>query len=290
VIIFDFSQVCLANIMVQYANLKDDEGQLSKDLFRKMILNTIRKNVSKFRSDYGRDVVIACDTYASWRKDYFPYYKANRKKGRDESDLDWPFIFECMRDLKAELKEYFPYRVIEVDRAEADDVIGTLAHAYGVPLGNGREKVLILSGDKDFIQLQKYSNVRQYSPVGMKVGFITNNDPEEYLLEHVIKGDKGDGIPNAMSADETFIKPGGRNMTLTAKRMAGLKDAVKAGTCTEVGYFRNELLIDLSRTPETIKAGIMEAYEAQAGKTRLKLLTYFTKYRLSSLVEQLSDF
>jgi hypothetical protein len=289
-ILFDYSQVCIANVMVHYRDLRDDDGALSLDKFRRLVLATVRKNVLKFRAEYGRDVVIAVDSGPSWRKDYFQYYKANRKTGRDESTLDWNFIFDSMRAVKEELRDNFPYRVIEVPRAEADDVIGTIAHRFGAQLGDGEHRMLILSGDKDFIQLQTYSNVRQYAPVGMKVGYVNGGDPDEFLLEHVIRGDGGDGVPNALSADETFIKPGGRNMTLSAKRMSALKDSVRAGTCTETGYFRNLVLIDLARTPESIKEAINASFDSQGGKTRLKLMNYFIKHRLADLVQNLSDY
>lgn len=46
---------------------------------------------------------------------------------------------------------------------EADDIINSLVE-YTQEFGN-YEKVMIISGDKDFAQLQKYSNVDQYSPI-----------------------------------------------------------------------------------------------------------------------------
>ena len=63
---------------------------------------------------------------------------------------------------------------------------------------------MVLSGDKDFIQLQKYPFVSQYNPIQKK--FMSGIDPKQYILEHVIKGDRSDGIPNFLSDDDTFVK------------------------------------------------------------------------------------
>jgi hypothetical protein len=274
--------------MANYKDLHDEDGVLSMARFRKMVLASIRKNLRKFKKDYGPTVVIACDTYGSWRKDYFPYYKANRKAGREESTLDWKWIFESITMIKEELKEYFPYRVIEVPLAEADDVIGTLAHRFGAVMGDGQEKMMIVSGDKDFIQLQKFSNVYQYSPVLKKD--IKSNNPEAHLVEHIIRGDGGDGIPNVLSADDILVTPGARQTVLTAKRFETLKEEITKGTHVSTGYSRNKMLIDLSNTPERLRINILESYEAQASKTRLKLMNYFIKFRLSDQLESLQDF
>jgi hypothetical protein len=273
--------------MANYKSLHDEDGVLSKAAFRKMMLASIRKNLRKFKKDYGPTVVIACDTYGSWRKDYFPYYKANRKKGREESTLDWKWIFESITMIKEELKEFFPYRVIEVPLAEADDVIGTLAYQFGAVMGDGSEKIMIVSGDKDFIQLQKFSNVYQYSPVLKKD--IKSNNPEAHLIEHIIRGDGGDGIPNLLSADNVLVE-GIRQTTLSAKRFEGLREEIAKGTHVSTGYSRNRMLIDLSNVPENLRINILESYEKQSTKTRLKLMNYFIKFRLSDQLESLQDF
>mgnify|MGYP003340665473 CR=1 FL=1 len=159
---------------------------------RHMVLNSIKSFRNKYKKDYG-ELVIACDNRNYWRKQIFPYYKANRKKNIERSELNWKDIFDCLNKIKSELKEYFPYRIIEIEHAEADDVIAVLSHTY-----SRREKILIMSGDKDFQQLQRFSNVFQYDPVRKKQ--IVNSDPITFLKEHIIRGDPGDGIPQERRA------------------------------------------------------------------------------------------
>lgn len=282
-IILDLSQVMLSNIMVQlgnHTNAKVDEGMV-----RHMVLNSIRMYKTKFGPDFG-EFVIACDNKHYWRRQLFPYYKANRKKSQAESELDWKAIFECLGKIRAELKEFFPYRVIDVESAEADDVIGTLCQEFG----NTNEKILILSGDKDFQQLQQYINVQQYDPVRKKK--IICNDPERFLLEHIIKGDAGDGIPNILSDDNSFVI-GKRQSPVTQKKLDNLAALNLDGKYDHPNfrnYIRNKQLIDLTQIPANVRQNILESYTSQGGKKSPNLLNYFIANRLRNLTDSIGDF
>ena len=280
-IILDLSQVMLSNIMVQLGN--HTNAQVEESMVRHMVLNSIRSYKNKFGAEYG-ELVIACDNKNYWRRQLFPYYKANRKKSRETSEFDWKAIFDCLHKIRAELKEVFPYRVIDVESAEADDIIGTLCREYG-DMG---EKILILSGDKDFIQLQRYLNVRQYDPVRKK--FITHNDPDKFLFEHILKGDAGDGIPNVLSNDNCLVV-GERQRPLTQKKIDSL--AGIAGSFDHPvfrNFKRNEQLIDLTKIPANISEQIMESYKAQHGKKPNGLMNYFIANRLKNLMENVGEF
>ena len=159
-IIVDLSQVMLSNIMVQLGN--HTNAQVDENMVRHMVLNSLRLYKTKFGAEYG-ELVIACDNKNYWRRKFFPYYKANRKKNIENSELNWKAIFDCLGKLRAELKEHFPFRVIDIETAEADDIIAILCREY-----SAEEKIMILSGDKDFIQLQQYPNVNQFDPVRKK--------------------------------------------------------------------------------------------------------------------------
>lgn len=282
-IILDLSQVMLSNIMVQlgnHTNAKVDEGMV-----RHMVLNSIRMYKTKFGPDFG-EFVIACDNKNYWRRQLFPYYKANRKKSQAESELDWKAIFECLGKIRAELKEFFPYRVIDVESAEADDIIGTLCQEFG----NTNEKILILSGDKDFQQLQQYINVQQYDPVRKKK--IICNDPERFLLEHIIKGDAGDGIPNILSDDNSFVV-GKRQSPVTQKKLDNLAAINLDGKYDHPNfrnYMRNKQLIDLTQIPANVRQNILESYTLQGGKKSPNLLNYFIANRLRNLTDSIGDF
>ncbi len=284
-IIVDLNQVMLSNLLMQLGN--HTNAQLEENMVRHMILNSLRSYKVKFGQEYG-EMVIACDNTNYWRKQIFPYYKANRKKNLEKSELDWKALFECLNKIRTELKEYFPYRVIDVESAEADDVISTLVTKFGSELNTG-EKILILSGDKDFIQLHVYPNVSQYDPTRKK--WINHDDPERYLHEHVLKGDVGDGIPNVLSPDNVFVV-GDRQRPLTAKKIEKIMgtDLVDMDTSLARNYSRNVRLIDLSFTPESIREKVMEQFESQKGRDRSKLLNYFIANKLKNLTEHLSEF
>lgn len=274
----------LSNLMMQmgsHTNMK-----IEPDLVRHMVLNSIRMYLNKFKDEYG-ELVIACDNRRYWRRDVFPYYKANRKKDRDKSDLDWQGIFDCMKMIREELAEYFPYRVIDVDGAEADDVIGSLAMHFGDDMMN---PILILSADKDFIQLQKFMNVRQYDPIRKK--FVSHNNPTMYTKEHIMRGDAGDGVPNFLSPDNCLVV-GTRQKPITTKKLEQwLMMSPETFDNNEMirNYKRNQQLIDLSFIPEDLKTKIINEYEAQKNKTRSKLFNYFVQFKLKNLMENIQEF
>jgi hypothetical protein len=281
-IVLDLSQVMLSNIMMQMGN--QASGEIEEGMVRHMVLNSIRSFKMKYGDEYG-EIVVACDNKNYWRRQIFPYYKANRKKNQEASDINWKAIFECLNKIREELKVVFPYRVIDIETAEADDIIGTLCKEFG-----NYQKVLILSGDKDFIQLHRYMNVRQYDPVRKK--FITHNDPDTFLKEHIIKGDAGDGVPNFLSPDNCLVV-GERQKPVTAKKLEVWLKQKPEQFCTELmlrNYKRNQQLIDLDHIPEHISQKILESFNDQAGKKPNKLMDYFIANRLKHLMENIGDF
>jgi len=285
-ILLDLNQVMIANLMIQ---LQGGKAELQEDLIRHMVLNSIRMYRQKFK-EYG-ELVICADDKNYWRKDVFPYYKAHRKADREKSDLDWKMIFETLNKVKGEIKEYFPYRVIQVERAEADDVIGTLVSRFGVYLNNGdAEKILILSGDKDFGQLQKYSNVEQFSPVTKK--WVRVPDPRRFLREHIMKGDRGDGIPNFLSHDSCIVAKE-RQKPLASKKLNSWVDLEPEDFCNEEmlrNYKRNEQLVDLDCVPDNIISEVNRQYDEYVLPERRGLLNYFIKNRLKLLTDSIGEF
>jgi len=280
-ILVDLNQVLLAGLMAQIANHK---GKLEESLIRHMVLNIIRTHIKNFKAEYG-EVVLCCDNRKYWRKEFFPFYKANRKKNRDKSDLDWHLIFDILGKLKQELKDNFPYKVIDVEGAEADDVIGTL-----VPRHAPHEKVLILSSDGDFLQLQMYGdNVKQYNPSQKK--YVKSVDPLLELKEKIIRGDKGDGIPNIFSPSDCFVRDL-RQKPITQKVIEKYL-AENYGDWEDEnaknGFSRNQALIDLRNIPGDIKNKIINTYE-ETKPAKGKLLNYFIEHKLKNLMEVIEEF
>ena len=279
-ILIDLNQVCIANVLQEVKQLKKIEPLLVKH----MILSTLLFYRKKFKDQYG-ELVICCDSKRSWRKDVFPFYKANRKTNRQKDDIDWSGIFEVINSLTDDLVNHFPYSVIQVDQAEADDIIGTLVKNYY------REgKIMIVSSDKDFLQLQKYYNVYQYSPIQKKNLEISN--PNEYIKEHIMKGDRGDGIPNFLSDDDTFVTDK-RSKKILKTKLEAWKNLCPTEFCDEKmyrGWKRNEQLVDLGHTPADIKQKIVDQYDTYEYNQRDKLLNYFIKNKLRNLTEHIGDF
>ena len=279
-IIFDFNQVAISNLMEQIGSSKT---AVDESLVRHMILNTLRTYVKKFKTTYGPEVVIACDNKNYWRRDIYAHYKSNRKKARDSSGHDWNSIFECLNKIRDELRLYSPYKVVEVDTAEADDIIAVLAM-------RSNEKVMILSSDKDFAQLQKFPNVEQYSPILKK--FIKEPLPSMQLKQLIIRGDKGDGIPNILSADDCFVASV-RQKPITEAKIINWMNQKPEEFCNEEmlrNFRRNEMLIDLTKIPETLKQNIIDTYEGTKGHTRQEFMNYMITNRLKNLLEVIDEF
>lgn len=259
--------------------------KLDENMIRHMVVNGLRSYISQFKLSYG-ELVICCDSKNYWRREVYPFYKQNRKKNRDETKYDWVAIFQFLDKIKAELKENFPHKLIEVSRAEADDIIAVLTKTFST-----NENILIVSSDKDFMQLQKYENVLQYSPILKK--FIKTETPKQFVLEHILVGDRGDGIPNFLSADNTFAI-GERQKTLSKKRLQECLISDIDTFCNTESlkqrYARNRTLIDFDYIPNELANQIIETYNSTEKNKKSKFFQYMIDYKLRNLMENLNDF
>ena len=278
-IILDMNQITLANVMMNFHMNKSDE--LEEDMVRHMILNSIRMYRTMFKDDYG-EIVLAYDSRHYWRRDIFPQYKQNRKKGRENDSKDWDSIFGLLNAMKSEFKEILPYKFLEVYGAEADDVIATLCKEYQ------DQKTMIVSGDKDFIQLQKYKNVKQYSPILKK--YVNGHNPDTYIKTHILKGDSSDGVPNVLSPDHTFVE-GLRQRPLSKKKIeAWIRSETGMSEEVKRNYQRNHKLINLDNTPEDLQKSILDTFNEAPYGDRSKILTYFIENKLKELTDSIGDF
>ena len=281
-IIVDYSGICLASIIVN--------KELDEDMIRHMTLNSLRMYNSKFKEEYGQ-MILACDGANNWRRSYFPQYKANRRKGRDESDFDWSEAFRIMHKIKDELRENFPYKVIHLEGCEADDVIGTLVERTQ-EFGN-HEPVMIVSSDHDFKQLQKFDNVSQFSPMTKKL--VEEGHPRQNLKLKILQGDAGDGVPNVLSHDDTFVN-GERQTPLSKKKKEAILQDLSDGELLYAAswyrnYCRNETLIDLTKTPEDLKQNIINNFEEQdPWHNKGKVFPYLVANRMNRLIESAQEF
>ncbi len=281
-ILIDYNAVAIGNLVVQRLNVDEN-------LIRHMILNSIRMYRQKFQNEYG-EVVIVADGQSNWRRDVFPQYKYKRRKSRDESSIDWNEAFRIINMVRDEIRENFPYKVMHQPNCEADDVIAKLAletQEFGK-----HEPVMIISADHDFIQLHKYDNIKQYSPMLKK--FVKDKNPRLYSMTHIFKGDGGDGVPNVLSDDNVFVDDR-RQTPVTKKKLdtwLEAEDLQKVmGDTIYRNYLRNKKMIDLTETPDAIKEQIINSFENQdPGKNKGKVFPYLVRKRCKRLVECVQEF
>ncbi len=282
-IIVDYNGLCVGTVASQKLELKED-------IIRHVILNQIRWIRSKFKNEYG-EVVLAVDSGNTWRRDMFPFYKAKRREKRQTDKQDWQEVYRILDLIREEIKENFPYKVVKIDRCEADDIIGVLVEdtqEFGK-----YENVMIISADKDFIQLQKYKNVKQFSPLFKK--FVSEDNPLSYLETHILKGDTADGIPNVLSNDDVFVE-GFRQTPLRQKRIDEIITDLSDGELLYAAswyrnYLRNKKLIDLSQTPEDLKKEIINNFTNQdPWSNKGKVFPYMVSKRLNQLIQDVTEF
>jgi len=275
-ILIDFTQTIIAGLMAQ---MKMNGGEVSEDMLRHMIINSVRNYQKKYARDYG-EIVLCTDAAHPWRRDYYPLYKAGRKKTREASDLDWTMLFNTLQKVKEEIRDNFPYRYMYVENCEADDIIAVLTK-------QSKEPVLIISGDKDFQQLHKYDDVTQWSPNLNRM--VECEDPDLFLKEHILKGDKSDGIPNILSTDDCF-ELGIRQTPLRKPILEKyLRITIEKDDKYYRNYLRNQTLIDLDFIPQDIEDRILEEFD----KTKVvkgKVFDYLVSHRLNELLNHVEDF
>jgi len=280
-IIIDFNAVAMGVVNMA-------KEPLTEDLLRHFVLNSLRMYNVKYRKKYGK-MVLACDS-RSWRKDFFPEYKFKRAGNREKSKIDWNQIFEWFNNLLADIENNFPWTVLRIWNCEADDIIGAIVRETQ-EFGN-HDEIMIISGDKDFIQLHVYGNVRQWSPITKK--FVQDNNPHDYIFEHLLKGDSGDGVPNILSPDNTFSE-GIRQSPMTKKKIAFFTENKEnlQGVMTEEqyrNYCRNKKMIDLHEIPEDLYKTIIDTFEAYKPAPKMKVLNYLIKKRCKLLIECTEEF
>jgi 5'-3' exonuclease len=296
-ILVDYSQVALSAILTFQRELKGTESEV-KNLIRHVTLSTIKSYKKKYGKEYGQ-IVICCDGRKYWRRDFFEHYKAGRKKARDASDLDWGLIFDTLSEMRDDLAKHFPYKVMHLERCEADDIIAILT-SYAQEnelvqegLVEESQKILILSSDKDFKQLQLHPNVKQWSPMQKKYVTATQREIIEYKIEHIVKGDSGDGIPNILSKDDVFVS-GERQKPMSAKRLQEFIDNGFLACKNDEerrNWQRNSVLVDFDHIPPDVREQVITTYiNTKPTGDKMTIMNYLIEHRCRLLLDELEDF
>jgi len=296
-ILIDYSQVALSAILTFQRELKGTESEV-KNLIRHVTLSTLKSYKKKYGKEYG-DIVICCDGRKYWRREYYQHYKAGRKKAREASDLDWGLIFDTLSEMREDIAKNFPYKVLHIERCEADDIIAALSkyaqenELIMEGLEETSQKILIVSSDNDFKQLQLYPNVKQWSPMQKKYVNATQREIIEYKIEHIVKGDAGDGIPNILSKDDVFIS-GERQKPMSAKR---LKEFINNGfiACKtddeRRNWQRNITLVDFDHIPDDVRQEIVTTYiNTKPTGDKMAIMNYLIANKCRLLLDELEDF
>ena len=296
-IMVDYSQCALAAILSFQRELKGDEAEV-KNLIRHVTLSTLKSYKKKYGAEYG-EMVICCDGRKYWRKEFFEHYKGSRKKNRDASSLDWKLIFDTLSEMREDLAKYFPYKVLHVEEAEADDIIAVMAKWLQSNrqciqgLVEEPQKILILSSDKDFKQLQLYPQVRQWSPMQKKYITATAQEIKDFMVEHIVKGDTGDGVPNILSQDNIFMIAE-RQKTVSSKRLSEFIEKGFAACRDDTerrNWHRNSTLVDFQHIPETVTNNIVDAYlNSSPQGDKMSIMQYLIDNRCRLLLDDIEDF
>lgn len=291
-ILIDFSGTIHAAVHVDI----NTNRETSKEYLRHIIINQIRAINKNFSNKYGELIICMDSPCGYWRKDVFPFYKAKRKEAREASAINWGLVFSYINEISKEITENLPYRTIRVDKAEADDVIGTLVinkpwFTNTSDPFDTKNSCLIVSNDHDFKQLHSNSSleVKQYFPFSKKTECVKN--PKQYLAEHIIRGDAGDGIPNIRSPRDIFVQPvKKRQLPVTTKYIKSIKETKVVPECDKNRFIENAKLIDLNNVPNEIKRNIIDAYLSNNRPNRSKLFPYLVRNDLNYLLDRISDF
>jgi hypothetical protein len=296
-ILIDYSQVALAAILTFQRELKGSESEV-KNLIRHVTLSTIKSYKKKYGKEYG-EIVICCDGRKYWRKEFFANYKGMRKSNREKSDLDWGLIFDTLNEMRQDIAQHFPWKVMHIDRAEADDIIAVLTkhlqenELIQQGLVEEPQKILILSSDKDFKQLQLYDTVKQWSPMQKKYVTATQREIIEYKIEHIVKGDAGDGVPNILSKDDVFMNAE-RQKPVSAKRLQEFFDNGFTACRNDEerrNWHRNSTLVDFQHIPDDVSKMIIDSYISNKPTgDKMSVMNYLMEHRCRLLLDELEDF
>lgn len=281
-ILIDFSQIVISNAKRVVKDMRPED--FNEDFIRHMVMESIRGYKKRYGRKYG-DIVIAVDSRRCWRYEVFPEYKAVRKQNKKESDFDFELVHRVINETSAAFKEFFQYKVIYHERAEADDIIGVLTRYK-----HKDEKIMIISADYDFKQLHKYRGVSQYSPIQSKA--VTCDAPVSFLKEHIIRGDKGDGIPNVLTHHDFFVdkKDLKRQKSITVGVISDIDSMVGDDEFIKNRFAQNEQLIDLNFIPDDIKKDILELYDNPVKGSKADIMNYMLRSGLNNLVSDINDF
>lgn len=291
-LLFDFENLVL-RCLYGAKEVNADTGDINYDMLEYLVFNSISSLLFKERVN---EVILALDS-KSWRKLIYPNYKADRKKKKEESKINWDEFHNWKHNFLDEVKNNLPFKVLYINKAEADDIIGTLV------LNDRLKDCVIVSMDSDYLQL--CNKCRIYNPI--KKEYRTPVNPEKFLFEAAVLGQKKDYISNSRTPldwpDWKKRPPFGEK----GLEKLLLNNELDSFLDTEISYFfKNEetqeeysstilprklyelnlKLIDLKCTPNVIKDAILNQYDTYTMDANPNdLYLYFTNKKWNEVLE-----
>jgi 5'-3' exonuclease len=267
ILLVDFNGLAVRVLSaIKFSDLTPEGGKY-------LILNSLLTLKQRFK-DY---TCIICNDNSSWRRDYFPYYKAKRRKAVEKDIINWKSIYNIIDETSADLKNEFGWCCLNIHKCEADDIIAVLANHLPADYS-----IVIASRDKDLYQLTKRSNVRQYDPFTRK--YITMDlPPLAYLNVQIATGDSGDGVPNMLSADECFVSDIRQTPLRKSKILEYLAMVGEDEKITKY-YMRNKTLIDLDCIPYELVQTVIESYTNYEYHKSSNIFNYCYQNKLTRLL------
>ena len=180
VVLIDVSNLTMRCLFSQMPGPEEQEFSIFKLTFMASFMKLL-KTLEPER-------VICLQDSESWRKQVYPEYKANRAAKREQSVVNFDVFFPVLEKFINDIADSFkniPF--VKIPYAEADDCIATIVKNHP------DWDIINVSSDRDFYQLFKYPNYRQWD--AMKHTFIEGLDPDVELMVKILTGDSSDNIP-----------------------------------------------------------------------------------------------
>jgi 5''-3'' exonuclease (including N-terminal domain of PolI) len=288
-----------SNVIMDVSNLlysafhafSKEEDNILLALANKSFMDTINKNYQNNPCD---EVVLAFDGKKNWRKSYtnsplsltYKKYKGNRRQNLTDSQLEKLKRFdEFVLEFKGFLKDNTGLLVLFNDRLEADDLIA------GYVMNHAGEKHVIISQDRDYLQLLRFPDTTIIDPKTGKQLTLADydHDPDYFMFQKCIRGDASDNVMSALPrVRETKIKAAYAsefdrvNLMKTdfevdyIDSVSGIPKQYKYNT-QEV-FLENERLMDLTKQPEFIKELIDDSIEVAKRERGTYNMVEFLRY------------
>lgn len=287
--IVDFSHLNVRNLFIalQQAQPKKKDGLYITEQFIQYHKHLIFNSLQYIKNKFKNEIILAIDGTNNWRKEVYPLYKANRSKAKEDNDVNFEEFFEETSKILTAIKDNFPFKVIKVDRAEADDIAGVIALEYGNEID-----ITLVTSDHDWLQVLSHTMTRMWDPIKKTNSLLSdfentiiNTDygrMSRFTIIHSLIGDKGDGVPTITGFTKfsdnflSYLRENGIKTQRVDKVskldiFEELIDKYEVYTIVKSGYKKGETT-DIKDVYKTVPFGIKKAEKASESSYALSAL------------------